>query len=179
MGALFDYFAAASDDEAADVVGRVGGPGSPASIVLAPAAEPRRRLFGRKPPTPPEWGIDPNLPLYDVVSAPFDPVVQLGSLEELLTGTPYEEVVADPRSGREVARDGSDRLVLTVTDGLTEALANASDERLRVVALPWSQTEEFLGDGGLEALAGLLLELAALARQALGDGERLYCWLSV
>lgn len=46
MGVLFDYFSAASDEEAASVIDRVGGPGSQATI--APPAEPRRGIFGRK-----------------------------------------------------------------------------------------------------------------------------------
>jgi hypothetical protein len=45
------------------------------------------------------------------------------------------------------------------------------------VAAPWSETEEFRGQGNPEILAEFLLELADLARQANRRGERLYCWI--
>ena len=47
----------------------------------------------------------------------IDPVVQMGTLEELLTGRVYDEIQRHERCGKEVAmRDGGKRLVLTVTD---------------------------------------------------------------
>ena len=56
----------------------------------------------------------------------IDPVVQGGTLEELLTGRPYEDIEQDPRWGQSLAvRDGGQRLVLTLTDGLVDALAAA------------------------------------------------------
>jgi hypothetical protein len=45
--------------------------------------------------------------------------------------------------------------------------------------VPWSQTEEFFGRGDPQILAGLLHELAELARRARHRGERLYCWVCV
>jgi hypothetical protein len=41
MGVLFDYFAAASDEEAATVIDRVGGPGSQATMVALPEGRQR------------------------------------------------------------------------------------------------------------------------------------------
>jgi hypothetical protein len=107
----------------------------------------------------------------------IDPVVQLGKLESLLTGADYEAVVASPRCGHPVAiRDEGELLVLTITDELQDALADASPEQLDAVAVPWSQIEEFPGDVRSAGLASFLAELAQLARGALENGDRLYCW---
>lgn len=107
-----------------------------------------------------------------------DPVVQMGTLEELLTGQPYEEILDG--DGDVVAdRDGGERIVARLSTGVAEALAGASDERLAEVAVPWSQTEEFWGEGDPDALAAFLRDLAALARDARGRGQRLYCLVTV
>lgn len=110
----------------------------------------------------------------------IDPVVQMGTLEELLTGRSAEDVAADERAGTDLAvRDGGERLVLTLTDGLSAALVTASDERLAEVAVPWSRTEEFWGGADPDDLAGLLRDLAGLARRADAAGHRPYCWVCV
>ena len=65
----------------------------------------------------------------------IDPVVQLGTLESLLTGVDYETVVAGDRSGEAVAvADDGERVVVTVTDELLGALSTAAEPRLRAVA---------------------------------------------
>jgi hypothetical protein len=108
----------------------------------------------------------------------IDPVVQLGKLESLLTGAEYETVVANSRSGHPVAiRDEGERLVLTITDELQDALADASPEQLEAVAVPWSRIEEFPAEVRSEGLASVLAELAHLASGALENGDRLYCWI--
>ena len=131
MGVLFDYFAADSDQDAAAVIDRVGGPGS--QQVLAPRpAKSRWGLFGRKDATT-ELASDAQLPVHDTVSGKgIDPVVQLGKLEALLTGRPYAEVVDDPRSGHALEiRDGGERVVCTLTDSLALARrAEANRHRL-------------------------------------------------
>ena len=38
--------------------------------------------------------------------------------------------------------------MVTVTDGVQAALVAANEQRLRDVAVPWSQTEEFWGRAG-------------------------------
>jgi hypothetical protein len=109
MGALFDYFAADSDEQAASTIDRLGGP----------AAD------------------EPGGAFDTVAVKGIDPVVQLGTLEELLTGRPYDAVVADPRSGHALAvHDGGERVVLTVTDSLTDALAAATPDRLAEAPYP-------------------------------------------
>ena len=169
MGVLFDYFAAASDEAAASAISLPGGPGVPPS-------PPQRRgwLRGRQ-------ASAPAVLSFDTVSAKgIDPLVQLGTLEAMLSGRDYEQIVASPRAGHMLAnQDGGERLVVTLTDELQAALADAHDDHLTAVAVPWSQTEEFFGQGDPQMLAGLLHELAELARRARDKDEHLYCWVCV
>jgi hypothetical protein len=169
MAVLFDYFSASSDQAAATAVSLRGGPG-------VPRGDHRRRGWpgDRRASTP------AGAPFDTVAAQGIDPVVQLGTLEALLTGREYEQVVAGPRAGHALAtQGGGERLVVTVTHELQAALADADDARLASVAVPWSQTEEFFGRGDPQILAGLLYELAELARRARHRGERLYCWVCV
>jgi hypothetical protein len=146
MGVVTDYFSASSDAAAASVIDRLGGPREPST---GPSAEP---------------------PFDTVEAKNLDPVVMLGTLEALLTGRDYRDIVA--------GQDDYHLLVLTVTDEIQAALAAASDKRLAEVAVPWSRTEEMRGADPKE-LAELLGKLASLARRAAGRSERLYCWVSV
>jgi hypothetical protein len=169
MGVLFDYFSAASDEAAASVISLPGGPG-------APPPPPQRRgwLRGRQ-------ASPPAVVPFDTVSVKgIDPLVQLGTLEALFTGRDYEQIVAGARAGHVLAtQDGGERLVVTLTDELQAVLAAAHDDHLAAVAEPWSQTEEFFGQGDPPALARLLHELAELARRARDKDERMYCWVCV
>ena len=175
MGVLYDYFVAPSDQDAADVIDRVGGPAQRVSVSAVPA---RRGLFGRRGKDVDRVAEGPVYPT--VADTGIDPVVQGGTLEELLTGRPYDEIERDPRSGQSLAaRDGGERLVLTLTDGLVQALAEADEEQLASVAVPWAETEEFWGAGDPEALTALLNDLAGLARQARAGGTTVYCWVCV
>lgn len=120
---------------------------------------------------------------FDTVSLKgLDPAVKLARLETLLTGRSFDEVVEDDRSAAMVAMvDDGERLVLTVTDELFTALAGSDEARLRSVVAEWSQTEEFVLDGGVDVdlLSADLLALGELARRASARGERMYCWLCV
>jgi hypothetical protein len=166
MGVLFDYFSAASDQVAASVISLPGGPGAP------PVPQRRGWLRGRQVSAPP-------VVAFDTVSVKgIDPLVQLGTLEALLTGRDYEQIVAGPRAGHALAtQSGGERLVVTLTDELQAALADADDTQLASVAVPWSQTEEFFGQGDPQVLAGLLHEFAELARRSRNKDERMYCWV--
>jgi len=180
MGVSFDYFSAASDEEASLVIDRVGGPGSQAKVT--PLVEPKRGIFGRvRKPKAPTSGKDTELTIFDTVSGNgIDPVVQMGTLEELLTGRSFHDITFDPRSGHLVAdRDGGELLVVTLTDALSTALASASDEDLEQAAVPWSETEEFWDAVDPAVLAGFLKDLAGLARRAEASGQGLYCWVCV
>ncbi|WP_297550380.1 hypothetical protein [Amycolatopsis sp.] len=76
-------------------------------------------------------------------------------------------------------RDEGERVVVTLTDELQAALASADEARLRDVAPPWSQTDEFPSSADPDHATSVLGELAGLARTATERGERLYCWICV
>lgn len=106
----------------------------------------------------------------------IDPVVMMGTLEAELTGRTYDEV--DAARGHEppvAIADGGEQLVQRTPDTLVAALAAASDERLAEVAVLWSQTEEFWGEGDPEVLAGFLGEMAELARHTRASRQHMYC----
>ncbi|MBC6450429.1 hypothetical protein [Actinokineospora xionganensis] len=112
----------------------------------------------------------------------LDPAVKLARLEALLTGRTLDQVIEDERSAAMIAMaDDGERLVLTVTDELFTALAEADEAQLRSVVPAWSQTEEFALEGGadVELLIEDVVALSALARRASGRGEQMYCWLCV
>jgi hypothetical protein len=107
----------------------------------------------------------------------IDPAAQMVALEHLLTGRPPEEVLANPRSALMLALvpDEGELCVVTLTDTLADALAATDEARLREVAVPWSQAEEFDGQADPHNLANFLTELSALARRAAERRHRLYC----
>jgi hypothetical protein len=169
MGVLFDYFSAASDEAAASTIDLVGGPG-------APLAEPSRTGMANAHLT----GASGGAPFDTVDAKGIDPTVQLWKLEALLTSRDYDQIAVGPRAGKAlVIRDEGEGAVVTLTDELQDALATADGAQLASVAVPWSQTEEFWGQGDPQILAALLHELAELARRARGRDERLYCWICV
>lgn len=156
MSVGFDYFSAVSDETAAGAVNLPGGPGAPLS----------------------DQGGESS---FDTVHATgIDPLVQLGALEALLTERAYEQIVAGPRAGRPLAaQDSGGSLVVTLTDELQAALADADDAVLASVAVPWAESDEFSGQGDAQSLSGLLQGLAELARRAQVKNERMYCWVRV
>lgn len=112
----------------------------------------------------------------------LDPTVKLARLEALLTGRTYGQITDDERWAETIGMaDDGERLVLTVTDELFTALAEADEAWLRSVAPTWSQTDRFAADGvvDVELLSEDVLALSALARRASGRGERMYCLLCV
>jgi hypothetical protein len=177
MGVMFDYFAAPSDAAAAQIVlrGSPGGP-VPASPALQEALRSRDREALRLAMRPKVRMSDSGVLVLQTKG--IDPVVQMGTLEALLTGEQYNVIVGRPRAGRRVVDRGEQGpWVVTLTDELQAALAGASREQIVAVASPWCSTEEFGGRGDPEVLAEFLLELADLARQAGRRGEHLYCWI--
>lgn len=110
----------------------------------------------------------------------IDPVVTCGTLKELLTGRPFEQVLQDPRRTQPLAiREGGERLVVPLTEGLVDALAGADADRLAEVVAPWSQTEEFWGRRDPNELSTVLHDLAQLARDACSRSDSVYCWICV
>ncbi|MBO0830603.1 MAG: hypothetical protein J2P29_01400 [Actinobacteria bacterium] len=177
MGVLYDYFAAPSDATAAEMAMRQGGPGAPvpASPALREALRTRDREALRLALRPSVRMSDSGVLVLETKG--IDPLVQMGTLEALLTGEQYDVIVGRPLAGHLVAERSKDGpWVTTLTDELQAALVAASQDQIVAVAAPWLATEEFRGQGDPEGLADFLLALADLARQAMQRGERLYCW---
>ncbi|MGY3568080.1 hypothetical protein [Sinomonas sp. RB5] len=152
-GVVYTYFAAPADELAASTI-RQSGTSDAAELPLSgsPAVE----------------------------DAGFDPVLQCGTLEAILTGRAYEEIEASPGWGRLVAEhDGGERYVVALTDELTSALALSTADGRRTAARQWAQTEAFFGEADPEVLASRLDELSELARAARRSGDRLYCRVCV
>ena len=176
MGLMYEYFAASSDEAAAEVVHIGPGGPEPASPVLREALRAGDRDAIR-------LAMRPKVRLSDadvlvLAAKGIEPVVQMGKLEALLTSCQYNVLAGRPRAGHLVAEGGQEGpWVVTLTDEIQAALGAASPERIAAVAHPWSEGEEFYGRGDPESLAAFLLELAGLARQASQRGERLYCWM--
>ncbi len=164
MAVLYDWFIADSDEEAAATLDRVGGPGK--------AVSARHGLFGREK--------TPAQSAYPTVATRIDPTTMGASLETLLTGRTFEDIMLDPKWAKHVAvRNGGELLILWATDGLVAALSDASEAKLVEVSVPWSQTEEFYGQADPAVLAEVLKELAALSVQAREEEKTVYCWVSV
>jgi hypothetical protein len=176
MGVKYEYFAAPSDAAAADMI--QAGPGGlpPPSPALREALRARDREALR-------LAMRPKVRLSDsdvlvLATTGIDPVIQMSTLEALLTGDHYDVIARRPRAGHVVAERGQGQtLVVTLTDELQAALAAAPGDQIVAAATPWSHDEEWDGVADPETLANFLLELADLARQAGQRGERLYCWI--
>jgi hypothetical protein len=162
VGVLCDYFTAPSDEAAAATIDWDGGPSRP-------DLQKRGVLRRSKGPEP----------LPTVEFGGVEPTVQMGTLDEILTGTPFGEVLADPTAAIIAERDGGERLVVRLSTRLQAALAVADADRLKDAAVPWAATAEFFGLGDPEELGDRLVELSALARSAERRAQRMYCWLCV
>jgi hypothetical protein len=174
VGLLTDYFIAASDVEAASTIDRAGGPGQPRRLEPVPE---RCGLFRRRVPTAPSPVDEPIFPT--LTSKGIDPVVNMGTLEELLTGRSFEQILESNVDPVVASADGGERLVVRLTNEVTDALRAAPDALLVTVSTPWAQTEELDGMTDPETLTRFLRELSLLAKTARSEGRHLYCWSSV
>lgn len=101
--------------------------------------------------------------MYDYFAAPSDEVVA--------------SMIDDPRCAADLAVEADGEvLVLTVTDGLRDGLADTGE--LTDVAAAWAGIEELRRFDAAD-LAVVLRELKELAVDAVQGGERLYCWVCV
>src|SRR5262245_9333913 len=188
MGVMYDYFAAPSDDAAAAMLDH--GPCGPGPQPPPPAlAEARRtgdpealREAYRQLHRPKVRESASGTLVLECKG--IDPLVDLGELEALLTGTPYDEIAGRPQYGEPLAIDEhwDSPLVVRVNDELQTALINATEDQLKAVVVPWSQPWfqlPFPGPIDLDVLAEFVRELAVLSRTARERGERLYCWICV
>jgi hypothetical protein len=150
MSLLCDYFMAPSDLEAGATIGWVGGPTMPP---------------------------DGEVGYASVAMNGVDPVVMMGTLDELLTGRAFEEVLADTSGYQVAVRDEGEGLVWHLSTSLRDGLAGADEDRLRTIATQWVQTEEFGGLTPAEQAATALVLLASLVRTGQEQDHHLYCWL--
>jgi len=106
-----------------------------------------------------------------------DPVVNLATLEEILTGADSMAIISggeDP-----VADGGSDGpWVLRVRQSLVAALTAADPGKLSDVAADWAATEEYEGTDPKELL-DVLRDLGRIAKQSVDENKSLYCWMSL
>lgn len=176
MGMNLAYFTASDDGEALKAERRAGGP------LGWPQVTGCRKwgLLGKEP-------IVTRLgPAFDgFATRGYDPVVNMGTLEELLTGRSFEAIMDDPRSGGSPCdSEGApeDHGVITLTDSLRDALANADDSRLTGVVGPWSETDELQQPGWDDVSQAehlkFLRNLRDLARRAKDADQRLYCYFA-
>ncbi|GAA2751983.1 hypothetical protein [Kitasatospora cinereorecta] len=111
----------------------------------------------------------------------IDPVVAIAQLEAILTECTYEEAGRRPRSGQLLSSPEEEgHLIISVTDSLAKALAEATRADLERVAEPWSMTAE-LQQSKVDAFNALdvLEALAGLAQRARAADLHLYCCWSV
>jgi hypothetical protein len=123
----------------------------------------------------------PSRASLDVVTLKnLDPVVCMAQLEAIMAGCSYEEARQRPRFGKLLSSPEADEFVVSVSDSLCELLAvTAADDLARAAEL-WSQTEELrMMRADAETMAGVLADLAGLARRVQASSQRLYCWLAL
>jgi hypothetical protein len=108
----------------------------------------------------------------------LDPVIVIGRLESVLTGTSFEAVRGYERHGHLVSEPG-DALVIAVTTTLRDALAKLDPALVVPSAVEWAAIEEFQGLFPVDFLALMLRQLSGLAADAVTRGEQLYCCWSL
>ena len=106
----------------------------------------------------------------------IEPTVHLWTLEEILTGRSFEEILDDESDP--IAEDDDGSLVLPVSELLLDVLIDAPAERIQTAAEAWSTSEELAG-ADPEALVAFLDGLAELARAARAAHSTIYCWVCV
>ncbi len=117
----------------------------------------------------------PNVPTVQLKGV--DPVVNLATLEALLTGQDVSVILSD---STRLIQDGGKGgpWVARVRPSLTEALATATPGQLDSASQRWAETEELTGSDP-DDLRWVLSELQPLAARAKRDGKGLFCWMSL
>ena len=177
MGVLTDFFAATPDE--LDAMAIEWGP-------MPPPPEPPRAKggflgFGKKPVVV-DGPLEPLGPTLPAVRSKGILNTQLGTLDQFVTGTPYEEL-EDMGAIDAIARDGGDDgpWVFPLRRELRDALASLPEGRVRDIAQQWGEDEE-IGATDAEdfaALRDLVADLTGLARTAVETGRDLFLWASL
>ncbi len=170
MGVWYHYYSAPSDEAAVAAINRIGERRPAWPFVIRTF---RSSLFAERSK---DRYVETKL---------VDPALAFRDLEVLLTGRKYQDVAGCRQVEVENPHNDPDApLIVALTVSISAALADANDERLAAVAVPWSRIGEFqfFGDDPEELVRWLLSwlrEIAALARRARERSEQLYCWYSV
>ncbi|MBE7370395.1 hypothetical protein [Dermacoccus barathri] len=159
MALQIDYFAAATDEEAARTVDLESG---------------LRSL-------PFDDESDSAAPEYDVVaSQDVDPGLALGYLNELLTGVPVEEFLDSGWPAPVAVSADEQKFVLQVDPGFV-ALMSTREAPFDGLAAQWAAVEapEDADEWNPRPLdlADFLAEFVALTLRAQDEGKHIYCWL--
>jgi len=110
----------------------------------------------------------------------IDPIVQMATLEEELTGRNADEIIDAEANNVVAEQHDGEVIVVRLSESLVAAMVASSEQKLLAAVVPWSQTDEFAhwqdraGD-----IARFLEELSRLAVQAVEKRETLYCRVSV
>lgn len=100
-------------------------------------------------------------------------VVELGTLESLLTDCDVQEAIAAYQLVKQLSDEGP--WITQVTLSLQQSLANLSEDEIALVGRKWAQSEEFKLSGWEEAdVLWILRELVTLARHATGENKFLF-----
>jgi hypothetical protein len=148
MGVLYEYFRAADA-------------GAAAEPVRPDWAGPFRPPAGRT-------AFD-GLPTKGI-----DPAVMVAKLVGLVRGLGWSMDLVS--LNLVTSTDGHEQLVLALDDAARDTLADIPPDAASDLGARWAEIEEFSGEVDPEALAGFIVDLAALAGRARAAGEHLYCW---
>jgi hypothetical protein len=113
----------------------------------------------------------------------IDPSVILGKLVGVVTGREWSTDLVDDRliwpEGGEQDLMHEGPWVTVLDDRARDVLAGIPADQVPALAERWAAVEEFRGYADPEFLREVLADFTALAAQARGQGESLYCWMSL
>ena len=111
-----------------------------------------------------------------VASPVIDPVMILGSFEELLTGRSFDTRLNDPRYREEVAGTlDSEVAVVRIDRALVHAVAQSEAADVLKLVGQWAADDEFEGKADLGQLRQFLVDFQQLCAVADESGD-VYCW---
>jgi hypothetical protein len=178
VSVLTNFFAATPDELNAMSIEWGPVPPPPESV------QPRRGFFGFGSRQAAERATpEPLGPTLEAVESTGIVSTQLGVLDEVATGTPYETLEQTGAIEAIVRDNGKDGpWVQPLRRELRDALAKVDgDGQATDIARRWGADEELAATepDEIEALEDLVRDLAVLARSAAGSGRDLYVWISL
>ena len=178
MGLLSDFFAATPEE--LEALSIDWGPQPPPP--QPPTAKGGGLFgFGRKREPEPPTDLQPLGPTLPTVSSKGFTGIELGTLEQILTGTPYDEIAEKGLLDTPRFKGNDGPWVMAIRPELCRALLDLPAGRRADVAGAWAATDELRREGpGIEPyLVELLGDLQQLAATANETGRDLYLWISL